>query len=585
MTPNKTHIRKFFKGSEQYTIPVYQRAYSWVEKHWNAFLEDLKEATKATQKENHYFFGNVLLEKNPSNNEVSDIIDGQQRITTIIIFVRALCNVLTLRAQNGEILKDNTSNEEFIKSIKEVYLIYGGKPKLEAVEYDSVYFRKLIIENNENFREPETPSQKRIKNAKKYFEEELDKANKDKSKVFSTKELLDMFKVVEDAELLETEFDNPKDSVLMFELQNNRGERLTNMEKLKSYFAYQIYIYSNNVSSQLKVMTDMFKEIYRKINKLERYGIDEDSILNYFNISKFGFSYRENDDTKNYKREFKKIPNDEKINWIDKYVTELQNAFCDFENFQTLDSVYKERLDNLNVWQIYPFIIKAYTLFRGKIDKLEKVFGALEIIAFRHALIRTRGDLPSKLNSVLMDFNSIENLTNGLADICSNEKAHWKDQKVKDSLKQIFITNWGIVLYILERYENHLRSRETITKGQLFTLGDISNPQREHIAPQTEKDEEIASGYCEYDDEFKESYLHCIGNLALISQPQNGHNGNKPFAEKLESYKEQGLLRQLTEIENFASKDDNGRWRWDKEAIDKRHEELEKFVLKTWSFK
>lgn len=538
-------------------------------------LEDLKEATKS---DNHYFFGNVLLEK--SNNEVSDIIDGQQRVTTIIIFARALCNELQNRAKT-ETLKSNMSNKEFIQYIQEDYLINRNKPKLEAVEYDRVYFRQLIIENKSDITEPKTPSQKRIKNAKKYFEEELDRTNKDKTKQFSTKELLDMFKVIENAELLEIEFGNKKDSVLMFELQNNRGAVLKNMEKLKSYLSYQIYIYSkNNASLQLNAMTDIFKEIYRKINKLEKYGVDEDSILNYFNISKFGFSYRENDDTKNYKKEFKNIPNNEKIAWINKYIAGLKNAFFDFENFQELDNVYKERLDNLNVWQIYPFIIKAYTLFRGEINKLEKCFEALEIIAFRHTLIRTRGDLPSKLNGVLMGFDSVENLIKGLADICSNEKAYWQDQKVKDSLNQIFITNWEILPYIFERYENHLRNKETITKGHPFRLRDIPNPQREHIAPQTEKDEKVASGYCEYDDDFKQNYLNRIGNLALISAPQNGWNSNRPFVEKLSSYKEQGLLRQLTEIEQFAKSGI-----WDKDAIEERHKALEKFVLETWSFK
>lgn len=60
MTPTPTNIKSFFEGSKQYAIPVYQRAYSWEEKQWNEFLEDLKEATKG---ENNYFFGNVFVRK------------------------------------------------------------------------------------------------------------------------------------------------------------------------------------------------------------------------------------------------------------------------------------------------------------------------------------------------------------------------------------------------------------------------------------------------------------------------------------------------------------------------------------------
>lgn len=81
MTTNKQPIKEFFQGEKQYTIPVYQRAYSWDEPQWATFLDDLIEATKGG---NNYFFGNVLLEKLESS-VTNDIIDGQQRITTIII--------------------------------------------------------------------------------------------------------------------------------------------------------------------------------------------------------------------------------------------------------------------------------------------------------------------------------------------------------------------------------------------------------------------------------------------------------------------------------------------------------------------
>lgn len=228
MTPTPTTIKKFFGvEDEQYAIPIYQRAYSWEEKQWNEFLEDLQEATNG---ENRYFFGNVLLEK--SNNEVSDIIDGQQRVTTIIIFARALCNELQNRAKT-ETLKSNMSNKEFIQYIQEDYLINRNKPKLEAVEYDRDYFRDFIIKGDSAKHEPQTPSQERIKKAKEFFEKKL----KD-TKNFSTDNLLAIFEAMEKAELIQITFKEKKDSVLMFELQNNRGKDLTNMEKLKSYLAY-----------------------------------------------------------------------------------------------------------------------------------------------------------------------------------------------------------------------------------------------------------------------------------------------------------------------------------------------------------
>lgn len=129
---------------------------------------------------------------------------------------------------------------------------------------------------------------------------------------------------------------------------------------------------------------------------------DEDSILNYFNISKsnFGFTYRENDNTKNYKMELKniKMPK-EKIAWIDEYVKELKNAFVDFKEFEKSQSIYGIYLRHLDVKPIYPLVIKAYRLFRDDKETLEQVFKALEIIAFRHKLTKRGANLASRLNS------------------------------------------------------------------------------------------------------------------------------------------------------------------------------------------
>lgn len=464
------------------------------------------------------------------------------------------------------------------------------------MDYDRDYFNDIIIKNDDTKHKYTTPSQKRIKKAKDFFQKSLHK--------LTTKQILDIFKAMQKAEILSIPFTKKKDSVLMFELQNNRGASLTNMEKLKSYLAYQIYTYcGDEAENKLSEITDIFKEIYRVIKDI---NAKEDSILLWFNISRsrFGFNYREEkqkDRDTSYKRELKyklskddknterevERSNDEKIVWIENYIKELKNAFFDFKDFEN-STIYAKFLQILDVWEAYPFILKAYRLFREDEKSLEIIFKSLEIMAFRDKLVKTRADLASRLNEVLK-FESIESLIDGLKELCSGEEGewwkYWRDEAVQNALVRIYIENKNILPYLFMRYENYLRSRKTTTKGQPFRLSDIPNPQREHIAPQTEKDEKVASGYDEYDNEFKEFYLHCIGNLALISQPQNGYNGNKPFAEKLESYKEQGLLRQLTEIENFASKDDNGRWKWDKEAINKRHKELEKFVLETWSFK
>lgn len=562
MRPTESILEGFFQGEKQFFIPVYQRAYSWEESQWKTFLEDLEEATKG---ENHYFFGNVLLEKDGNNR--LDIIDGQQRLTTIVIFVRCLVNVLD---------DSKGYDKEQLEYIKQDYLENRKKSKLNALEYDRDYFYDVIIANSDNKHKPQTPSQKRILEAKKFFTKEL------KSKEIT--QLEEILKAMQKAQIIKLEFDNKKDSVLMFELQNNRGKDLTNMEKLKSYLAYQIYTYDkDSAETKLDEMTSVFKEIYRVVNDIKQ--LNEDAILGYFNIatSKFGFAYREDNNSLNYKKELKDIKDsEEKLAWIDKYVKSLKDAFFDFKTFMKSKSDYKEYLLHLNVAATYPFVIKAYRLFRDDEEKLEGVFKALEVIAFRDKLVSTRAKIRDKLNSALKNFDSVENLESGIKYVCDNEW-YWNDDNIIKALEPEKHTLDEIARYIFMRYENALRSKTARTKGYKFTLDEIKKPQDnknppiEHIAPQTENGEKVASGYCKYDEKFMKSYLNCIGNLMLIAQPHNISIGNKPFADKLQSYQNSPML-QHREIKEFASGEV-----WDKDSIDNRHETLVEFILKTWS--
>ena len=567
MTPKKQTIEEFFQREKQYKIPVYQRAYSWEEKQWNTFLEDLEEATRS---ENCYFFGNISLEE--SKNNTAEIIDGQQRITTIIIFIRALYNIL----EKKEFNENQTKKQEVLSKLKEIYL--NPKAKLKTVEYDDGYFENYIIKNSNSY-PAQTLSQDRIKKAKEFFNKKLESK--------STEEILKLFKSLKKAQILSIAFNNKKDSILMFELQNNRGKELTNLEKLKSYLSYQIYTYCEKESCEekLRKITKIFEDIYRLLKDIN--FLDEDRILNYFNIAKFDFNYRENDDEKNYKKELKKAkePKD-KVIWIEDYMEELKQAFIDMKNFGQLKSDYKDYLLDLDVWEVYPFIIKAYEFFREDKKNLEEIFKALEIIAFRDKLARTRADLSSRLNGVLKKFKEkkdVENLKNSLKEICKNQ--YWSDKKLfgaddedENSLRYIYRENSKIALYILMRYENYLRKDDAKTRGYKATKDSIENPELEHIAPRTEKGEKAKSGYETYNDHFREMYVHCIGNLLLIPQSQNSSLKNIPFKDKLKSYKESPLLQQK-EISKFA-KD-----KWDKKAIDKRYNKLMQFIKDTWSFK
>lgn len=558
--PN-TILGLFDSSQKSYEIPVYQRAYSWEKQNWKTLLDDLLEQV---QGDNNYFFGNLLLEE-ISQNRKYEIIDGQQRITTLSIFMRAMLNVLKSRSTEPEL-----SEFDFDEKIK-IYLKTSGNIKLRPVEYDRACFDSLIIDNNSQF-SISTPSQKRIKEAKDYFEKELSN--------FETKIILAVLEKTEDTELTVIILDGKKDSALMFELENNRGKELTNMEKVKSYFMYQMYVYSlpEEIETNIECISNIFKLIYLIINDLNK--VDEDSILIYHNNAYIkGFAYRTLDDVKEV---FKQ--SEDKIDWIKSYIEELHTTFSNIKKFETSSDVFALRLNDLGTPAfIYPFIIKGYKYLGNDTQQLSQLFKLLEVVAFRARLINSRANIQERLNTILLKFDG--NLTDLLEQIKNklNESWYWGDSNTGNYLNGAMYGN-NVLNYILWMYENSIQN-----KGYSTRKFSIENEQIEHISPQNPTNgEPIETGYDvddnnQYSEDFITSKLNCLGNLMLISGSHNASIGNKPFSEKLATYKQNPLLNQQAEIEAFALVEGEQSV-WKSESIEKRHEKIVTFATDTWSF-
>lgn len=110
-------------------------------------MEDIEEQLNS---ENNYYYGNLLLEVNENNNEY-EIIDGQQRMTTITIFIRALIDVLNIR--------DDTNIDT--KEKEKIYFKNYGIIKLRPVEYDRAFYDSIIVDGDDIYN-IDTNSQKRM---------------------------------------------------------------------------------------------------------------------------------------------------------------------------------------------------------------------------------------------------------------------------------------------------------------------------------------------------------------------------------------------------------------------------------------
>jgi len=554
-----TVLGLFDSSQKHFIIPVYQRAYSWDKEQWTIFLTDLKEQIKGN---NNYFYGNLLLEIVKKDVQY-EIIDGQQRLTTLTIFIRALLDLLSNRGQNEAIEIDFDSKGK-------IYFKNGGNIKLRPVEYDRACFESLIVEGNNNF-ETATPSQERIKNGRKFFSTELEK--------ISTKDLLSILEKLEATELTCIELDGKKDSALMFELQNNRGKDLTNMEKIKSYFMYQMYVYSpeDETESNIEFVSNIFKLIYLIINDLK--SLNEDSVLIYHcNAFIKGYQYRTLDDIKEVF-----INSTDKVKWIKEFVNELHTSFSNIKKMENSNLSYLQDLRQLSIPALaYPFIIKGYKYYDDKEEYLNTLYNILEIVVFRYRLINSRADFISRLNEILLAYNGdLDKLKHHFKNKL-NESYYWGDNRMKEFLKGYMYQN-RILNYLLWRYEDSLQNRG-------YNIGNctIENEQIEHISPQNPTNgEPIATGYDvdqnnKYEQVFIDTNLNSVGNLMLISGSHNASIGNKPFSDKLLSYKSNPLLKQQAEIVDFLG---IAKIKWGALEISDRQDKIvNKFAITKWDF-
>ena len=172
-------LRELIKVNEgeRYSIPIYQRPYSWEEKNIKDFLASIFDAFKEVNEEKckvnvkPVFFGTIQLDHNKDDNTL-DIVDGQQRLTTFLLFLDLLqrnekhpkeyidCSKVIKSEKLKEVLKDdnikNTSSkyyenrkllkkevEHFEKEFKEKNEFYT---ELKNFVLDNVYFVQLITE-------------------------------------------------------------------------------------------------------------------------------------------------------------------------------------------------------------------------------------------------------------------------------------------------------------------------------------------------------------------------------------------------------------------------------------------------------
>ena len=530
------NIQQLFINSESIRIPAYQRAYSWGDKQCSQFLEDLLE-----QKGKKYYLGQFLFEKDGST---LFIIDGQQRLTTSILFLSAIAKIKILKAENIDI-------------IKEIYLTDVFK----TIDDDQVIFKKVTQKHLVSaIDDTETISQKRIIEAFNFFERELNKLD--------VENLNSIQQTLEDAVISTFYITNKVEATQVFEYQNNRGKELSKFEVIKAYLMHQIYIQSTNnnqANNDITEIQSIISKTYRYIEAVEGYFTENELLDNYCNLF-----FNIDGSIEAIKEKLNKEEN--KIIWIKLF----------FENFVELTHSAKSIVTNKNQSDITNLFfvgneanwkLVLLTLFyKGEVtgDIFKKILKLLEVLCFKLKLGDYRSDhLPyfSKRYFNPKDSYDINDLYQDIITVTEiGFKWYWNEG---DRFKNIIINyfdnekwhyNRNLIKFVLWQYENSLRIKNR--SGALLDKDLYNSYTIEHIKPQNPSNEE-------YTESFKNNYLQIVGNLALLTQSQNSKFSNKSFEIKSELFQDTALSS-YTEIREKT--------KWTEKEIAERHKRISDFA-------
>ena len=289
-------IEKLFR-SGNYIVPIYQRNYAWSEKEITQLIDDINDYCKENKKnkdkkenEKNYYIGTLVVYK---KYNIYEVIDGQQRLTTLYILISVLKN----KFEKGEIHFVGESKEKLQEALKEIFENINFNLKFESREKS----QKALKEIFESKISPKDELNTSIINGYEIIEKKLKQLENEELGLFVEYLFLNV-------QILRVEVPQDTDLNHYFEIMNNRGEQLEKHEILKSRML--------NVIKENPDDTKLFNTIWEACANMDSYvqygfSIEERTTIFGNNWNEFKIDSFDNLKPKETKQDTIKIPKNE----------------------------------------------------------------------------------------------------------------------------------------------------------------------------------------------------------------------------------------------------------------------------------
>lgn len=505
-------VGKIFGKDFLFRIPLYQRPYAWQRDQAEELLDDLLGfvGNEPVDQLNPYFLGNVVVIKEDHKPD-ADVVDGQQRLTTLTILLSAIRALVS---------------EDFAKGLTE-YIYEKGNAveetedrfRLTLRERDAKFFQDYIQKEGSldalcSLDEAKlSDSQINIKRNLSLFKERLSKLSEDKCRKLAQFIIKQCFLVVVSTPDFESAY-------RIFTVLNSRGLDLSHADILKSEIVGKVAVaeqdhYGNRWEETEELLgRDSFADLFSHIRTVYRKLKLKGTVLSEF-------------------RQYVMSEEADPKQLIDKVIVPYATAFSEIKEANYESSAGAESVNELLSWlgQIdnadwLPSAILYHASHSNNTARLTSFLEQLERLA--SAMMITRASINERIERYAKVITAIQEKSNlSSADsplqLSDDEKA--ATRKVLDG--DVYNLPPTVRKYVLLRLDSALSGGGATYNHSIITV--------EHVLPQNPK---AGSKWEKWipDSKTRSAWVHRLGNLALLSRRKNSSAGNYDFDKKKESY-------------------------------------------------
>lgn len=558
-TANRTY-RELLGNGLTYRIPRFQRDYSWDEEHWEDLWADILGTLPADGEPAHYM-GYLVLQT--ADNRVFEVIDGQQRLTTLSLIVLAAMRLLKKLVAEG---RNADNNQKRLEQLRATYIGYLDpvtlitRNKLSLNRNNDAYYRDYLVTLADHLPQRGFPaSTHAMRKGFEWFERRLrDHVKQESDPGMALARFIDtmsdklFFTVITVADEL--------NAYKVFETLNARGVRLSATDLLKNYL-FSVLARGAESGPELDELERQWEKMVGRLGQ-ESFP---DFLRMHWN-SRQSFARQS--------ELFKTIRN--RIQTREAVFALLREMDEDIDTYLALtqpegaqwSSACKQSAQELRMFSVrqpYPMLMAARRRL-GDAD-FEGLMRATVVIALRYNVIGAQhtSEQERVYHAAALKLHKGE--ANTLADVLETLRLIYRSDDAfrADFAEKVIKTtqsrNAKIVRYLLCKLERQEGGIDFDPESATYTI--------EHVLPQSPQ-----AGWDAFSDRDLDNFVYRLGNMVMLEAGKNKTIANLAYAEKRPVLAQSALLltRQLAE-ENAE---------WTPERIEARQQKLANLATAVW---